>query len=220
MGSVMSRQQNETVYKELSSSMRQGLKDIYRQISTVSSERDDSGKNENSATDALFHEASTQLGEVLKTTEDATMSIMGVVEKHLELQAECSNLLKEMLSGARTTKKRKERLKEIIDFWGQDLTNVLTTLSFQDITGQRIKKVVNALNQIERRVVELYVSSGLVMEGAEREPDRDAASLHTEAKQAVENFRNSRKSPSRLKGPDADGCSQNAIDDMLSQLGL
>ncbi|MDR2054843.1 MAG: protein phosphatase CheZ [Desulfovibrio sp.] len=213
----MSEQPNATVYKDLSATMRQGLKDIYQQISTASA-----GQNRAASapvTDALFHEASAQLDEVLKATESAAMSIMEIVERHLTLQAESATMLERMRSG-RATKASKERLREINDLLGQDLTTLLTALSFQDITGQRIKKVVGALNEIERRVVDLYVSSGLVMEGAEKDPTRDAASLRDEADRAVEDFRNSRKTTSVLKGPDANACSQNAIDDMLSQLGL
>ena len=73
-----------TVYRQLSTDMRQGLKDIYQQISTASSDQ----ASPVPETDALFHEASDQLGEVLKATETATMSIMEIVEKHLDLQAE------------------------------------------------------------------------------------------------------------------------------------
>jgi chemotaxis protein CheZ len=212
----MPKQPKATVYKELSATMRQGLKDIYRKISTASA----AGQGcPAPVTDVLFHEASAQLGEVLKTTENAAMSIMEIVERHLDLQAESAAILERMRSG-RATKALKERLREINDLLGQDLTTLLTSLSFQDITGQRIKKVVGALNEIERRVVDLYVSSGLVMEGAEKDPTRDAASLRDEADRAVEDFRNSRGSASALKGPDANACSQNAIDDMLSQLGL
>ena len=78
-----------TVYKQLSTDMRQGLKDIYQQISTASSDQ----ASPVPETDALFHEASDQLGEVLKATETATMSIMEIVEKHLDLQAESAELL-------------------------------------------------------------------------------------------------------------------------------
>ncbi|MDR2573440.1 MAG: protein phosphatase CheZ [Desulfovibrio sp.] len=216
----MSEQSKETVYKELNSVMRQGLKDIYRRISAASSGEGGEGDvSSGPATDVLFHEASAQLGEVLKTTESAAMSIMEIVEKHLELQAESAAILERMRSG-RATKAGKRRLEEINALWGEDLTALLTALSFQDITGQRIKKAVNALGQIERRVVELYVSSGLMMEGAEKDPARDAASLRDEAEKAVENLRGGHGQASVLKGPDAKGCSQGAIDDMLSQLGL
>ena len=77
-----------------------------------------------------------------------------------------------------------------------------------------------ALNAIEDSVVQLYISSGLIMEGAERDPAKDSDTLQAEAQKAVDDFRENRKAGSELKGPDKDGISQNAIDDMLAQLGL
>lgn len=212
----MSEKKTEpTVYKQLSTNMRQGLKDIYQQISTASSGQAVCAPE----TDALFHEASDQLDEVLKATETATMSIMEIVEKHLDLQAESAELLTAV--GENTaTPGQKARLAEINNQLGDDLTSLLTTLSFQDITGQRIKRVVTALNKIENSVVELYVSSGLIMEGAEKDPAKDSAALQDEAQKAVEDFRQNRKVTSDLKGPGKGDVSQGAIDDMLSQLGL
>ncbi len=215
-GNGMAEQHDEpAVYKQLSTEMRQGLKDIYQQISTASSDQATPVPD----TDALFHEASDQLGEVLKATETATMSIMEIVEKHLDLQAESAELLAAVREGT-ATESQKLRLSEINNQLGDDLTSLLTTLSFQDITGQRIKRVVAALNKIESSVVELYVSSGLIMEGAEKDPAKDAQALQDEARKAVEDFRQNRKVSSELKGPGKDGVSQGAIDDMLAQLGM
>ena len=76
------------VYRQLSADMRQGLKDIYQQISTASQSKPLTDAD----TDALFHEATAQLAEVLKATESATMSIMEVVERHLDLQAQNTEL--------------------------------------------------------------------------------------------------------------------------------
>lgn len=215
-GNGMAEQHDEpAVYKQLSTEMRQGLKDIYQQISTASSDQATPVPD----TDALFHEASDQLGEVLKATETATMSIMEIVEKHLDLQAESAELLAAVREGV-ATESQKLRLSEINNQLGDDLTSLLTSLSFQDITGQRIKRVVAALNKIESSVVELYVSSGLIMEGAEKDPAKDTQALQDEARKAVEDFRQNRKVSSELKGPDKDGVSQDAIDDMLAQLGM
>lgn len=195
--------------------MRRGLKDIYQQISTVSNDTAIDGRK----TDALFSEASDQLDEVVRTTESAAMSIMEIVEKHLEQQAESAAIIAR-LKAAEASPADIDKLAAINDSLGADLTSVLTTLSFQDITGQRIKKVVAALNAIEDSVVQLYISSGLIMEGAERDPGKDSETLQEEARQAVNDFRENRKSGSELKGPDKNGVSQSAIDDMLAQLGL
>lgn len=208
------QKRQEAVYRQLSADMREGLKDIYQQISTASAA-------DGQGTDALFHEASAQLDEVLKDTESAAMSIMAFVEKHMQLQAESAHLIWAAGGGDKMS-----RLAAINSELGTDLANLLTTLSFQDITGQRIKKVVNALNGIERRVVDLYVASGLIMDGAEKDPAKDAETLHAEARQAVADFREGLQKPeakaqaSELKGPDKNGMSQGAIDDMLAQLGF
>lgn len=201
-----------TVYKQLSADMRDGLKNIYQQISTASN------ADLPPRTDLLFTEASDQLDEVVKTTEQAAMTIMEVVEKQLELTQESSELIERL-------KKKNDaadlaRLAEINAGLQDDLTSVITALSFQDLTGQRIKKVVAALNSIETSVVELYLSSGLVMDGAEKDPQKDAQTLQAEAQQAMRDFSEKRKVVSELKGPDKNGVSQSAIDDMLAQLGL
>ena len=212
----MAEQRDESaVYKQLSTEMRQGLKNIYQQISSASSDQG----TPVSDTDALFHEASDQLGEVLKATETAAVNIMEIVEKHLDLQTESAALLEAVRSGT-AADTQTARLAEINNQLGDDLTTLLTILSFQDITGQRIKKVVEALNKIEKSVVELYVSSGLIMEGAEKNPHKDVQTLQDEARKAVEDFRQNRRVSSEIKGPDANGFSQNAIDDMLAQLGM
>lgn len=209
------KQAEPTVYKLLSTDMRQGLKNIYQQISTASGDQAVPAPE----TDALFHEASDQLGEVLKATETATMSIMEIVEKHLDLQAESAQLLAAVRENT-ATPGQAARLEEINRQLGDDLTRLLTALSFQDITGQRIKRVVTALNKIEDSVVELYVSSGLIMDGAEKNPGKDAQALQSEAQKAVQDFRQNRKVASTLKGPDKDSVSQSSIDDMLAQLGM
>ena len=84
------------------------VKDIYQQISTASSDQ----ASPVPETAALFHEASDQLGEVLKATETATMSIMEIVEKHLDLQAESAELLAAVREGT-ATESQKVRLAEI-----------------------------------------------------------------------------------------------------------
>lgn len=211
----MSKKMDQSaVYRQLSTDMRQGLKDIYQQIATASKD----APQTDMSTDTLFHEASDQLDEVLKATEAATMKIMEIVERHMDIQAESAAILDEMAARG-DAPEQVARLREHNALLGEDLGNVLTSLSFQDITGQRIKRVVTALNQIESKVVELYVSSGLMLEGARNAPEKDPAQLQTEARKAVEDFRQQRQG-GELKGPDKNGFSQSAIDDMLSQLGM
>lgn len=194
--------------------MREGLKNIYQQISSASVETKDPEKK----TTALITEASSQLDEVIKATESAAMNIMTIVEKQFELARQSTELISKLQSDL-PQNDALHRLGEINDQLVNDLTEVLTSLGFQDITGQRIKKVMTALKTIEQSVLDLYLSSGLVMNAAEDNPEGDVEVLQAEAQKAVENYRDKVCKP-ELKGPDKNAPSQEAIDDMLSQLGL
>lgn len=199
------------LYRQLNAEMRAGLKNIYHQASSAN-------QTAGHPTDALFTEASGELDEVVKTTESAAMRIMEIIEKQQDDSQEAENLL----AGLQTKFGNDPdicRLAEICRQQGNERTELLTTLSFQDITGQRIKKVVNALAAIENSVLELYLASGLMLEAAEKEPKKDVKEIKIEAHQAVSCYKDACKS-SELKGPDKNAPSQAAIDDMLAQLGL
>lgn len=201
------------LYKQLSEEMRDGLKNIYQQISSASTE----AAHTDADTGALITEASKQLDEVIKDTESAAMNIMRIVEK----QFETAGKSEELLQSVKAELPENDAISKLLAINGElinDLTEVLTALSFQDITGQRIKKVMHALKAIEESVLDLYLSSGLVMNAAEKNPDADAEQVQAAAQKAVEEYRNNAKS--ELKGPDKNAPSQEAIDDMLAQLGL
>lgn len=212
----MDEQTNEPIYRQLSNDMREGLRDIYQQITSASAQ----GDNPPHDTDAraLFHEATAQLNEVLKSTEEATTNILEIVEKTEEDQEEASRIL-ESLKESETAKAKIARLEAINSQLGENLVNLTLQLSFQDLTGQRIKKVVTALRKIEDTVVHLYLTSGLIMEGAKNDPKKAAHELKAEAEEAVEQFRSQRVVNSELKGPDS-SISQGNIDNILAQLGL
>ena len=205
----------EPIYKQLSADMREGLKDIYQQITSVS----DKDVQTRASDHALFLEATSQLDEVLKATEEAASNTLGIIEKIENNQEEVSNIIKQLREGGPSEAKL-ARLESLNKQFSEDLVDLTLQMSFQDLTGQRIKRVVAALNKIEDRVVKLYITSGLIMEGAENDPKKDATELKAEAAKAVEDFANHRTKPSELKGPDKNGISQSAIDDMLAQLGM
>lgn len=214
MSPINGAKESPMVYKQLSEEMRAGLKNIYQQISSASgSDRDPEHK-----ASALITEASSQLDEVIKTTETATMKIMTIVEKQFGLAEKSATLLSQLRSSLSDDDDLKELIR-INQELTQDLTEVLTSLSFQDITGQRIKKAMTALKGIEQSVLDLYLSSGLVMKAADEDPGGDADKLQAEAQKAVEEYRDI-AARSELKGPDKNALSQETIDAMLSQLGL
>lgn len=195
-------------YRSISTDLQDGLKSIYREITAAASNGQASGTPASAdSTDEIFSEASRQLSEILVTTETATESIMTVVEKHLERNAQSMAILDRI--GASADAEDVAVLRSGAETLDQDLMEIMTTLSFQDLTGQRIKRIVTALQQIEKVVFELYMATGLSMKAMAENPD-----------QPVEEIRQASKArASELKGPQPDS-SQSDVDDLLSQLGL
>lgn len=195
-------------YRRLSRDMRNGLQEIYQEISRAT--RPD-GKLEGEPVlqaEQLFLEASRQLDDILQTTEQATEEIMDVVEKHIALQEEA----KSMLAKLRKTRKANEDIMKLIDInneLGENLIKIMTSLSFQDLTGQRIKRIIAALKRIESTTFDLYVSTGLSIKAREEAPSKDLEVIAQESKAKT----------TQLKGPQMDS-NQNDVDDLLKQLGL
>lgn len=87
-----------------------------------------------------FQEASQQLGAVVRATEAATNNIMAAAEEIEDIVSEVRSQLPEGYQNS--------RLKDL-----NDLTlRIFESCNFQDLTGQRITKVVHALSFIEERI--------------------------------------------------------------------
>lgn len=98
--------------------------------------------------------ATDELDAVVKSTEEATGKIMDNCEK-LEMIAE------EMGEGA-----QKDSVFEAV-------TNIYEACGFQDITGQRISKVVNTLRHIETQVNMIVEAVGLEVGAADMDADKE-----------------------------------------------
>ncbi len=206
-------------YRRISKDMRGGLRRIYKEASAAQSMEQAAGGLEldKAAADQLFHDASEQLSAVLRQTEDAANAIMAVVEKHLDLQAESADLLQKARRG-NATDGEWERLIASNAALGEDLVAMMTVMSFQDLAGQRIKKVDSAIRRIESTVLELYVSSGLMIKAYEEKPGQRLEDIEENAKATVADI-TQKVVGSELKGP-GDGADQGDIDALLAQFGL
>ena len=99
--------------------------------------------------------ATDELDAVVSATEVATNAIMGAAEKIEAVAAEIGGAGAEALSNA--------------------VTEIYEACSFQDITGQRIGKVVTALKEIERKVETVVEKFG---------PDRETREKLKQIRQA------------------------------------
>ena len=94
--------------------------------------------------------ASDELSAIIGATEQATESIFEAVERIEELSQEMTPDMAERVAGA--------------------VTNIYEACGFQDITGQRITKIVKALQSIEEKVNDLLVAFGEDDGAAQRKP--------------------------------------------------
>ncbi|GFM38354.1 protein phosphatase CheZ [Desulfovibrio psychrotolerans] len=196
-------------YRRISEDMRDGLQSIYKEISSAAKKENGGPEASPQAqTNQLFSEASMQLDEVRVTLEEATGKIMDVLELQMVLRTKAASHLKD-LSARYANDKDVKALLTLEDNLGNSLTDIMTHLSFQDLTGQRIKRIINAIQRIEATVLDLYLSTGLIIKAREENPEEDFDALEAKSKQKV----------SELKGPTRDA-SQNDVDDLLAQLGL
>lgn len=199
------------LHKHINTEMRQGLQNIYKTITSVAgpgecATQEDTGK--------LFCEATEQLNEVMATTFEATESIMGEVERLLDIVQETSESLEKIKSSGNGDA---ETLLGHMGTCEESLTQIMTSLSFQDLTGQRLKKVVAALGEIQDSIFEMYVSSGLMLKTREEMPEKEIEEIEAESKRRMNELKETKGS--ELKGPTR-GTSQNDVDSLLADLGL
>ncbi len=136
-------------------------------------------------------EASDQLSAIVGATEQATNEIFEAVESIEEL---ASTMAPEQA----------ERITEAV-------TRVYEACSFQDITGQRISKVVAALQNVESRVDALLQAFG-------QEPGAAASGARTPAGESTATKPGARPEEELMHGPALPGeaNSQDDIDTLLA----
>lgn len=156
--------------------------EIYKGIQDIAG-KINSAKLEISSVDGeSIKDASLELDAVVKHTERAANQIMDAAEK---IQALASNLPK---GGEEIT---------------EQVTKLFEACDFQDITGQRISKVVNVLIDIEESVNNLLG----VLEGK----------LDVKVLKGKKKKRGNRPDEDLMNGPQLDKPSQDDIDKLFSQ---
>lgn len=117
--------------------------------------------------------ASQQLSDVIKSTEEATNTIMSLTDILLDHQT----ALGEALAKLRNHKHRSRDYQEIIDRIEQlhredekTLMEIITNLSFQDLTGQRINKIVAMVATVQNKLCDLIQAFGIKVRAEIAEP--------------------------------------------------
>lgn len=116
------------------------------------------------AKDDKLSSASLELSAVVKSTEEATQAIMQVAEHLDEIAREVTSLVSDTYIVS--------RLNEM----SESITKLFEACSFQDLTGQRITKVVKTIDFIEERIETMQVIWG--RKDLERIPVREEDVIH------------------------------------------
>lgn len=148
-------------------------------------------------------DASQQLDAIVSQTEQATGSIMDSCEQLEGINERIKDRListeppidPDVLAG----------VDDAVMEGQQHITRIFESCNFQDLTGQRIKKIVTTLNEIERQVLRMVVVFGL---------NKDTGTLDEDTKKDLQS------DAELLNGPQLPGSSleQDDIDDILDTL--
>jgi len=187
----------EVFFQRLNQEIMGRLGDIYREISSFQGPAPALNGDPESVAQAgeLMAEASHRLDQVIQATEKATFEIIELVERNLHVPDELLAVMRQSQCDLTT----KDKAESLCARLSADLVEIMTCLSFQDLTGQRIKRVIDMLGKVRDMVAELYLSAGILVKAKEKEPDQPLEELKKDAKAKV---------------------SQSEVDDLLAQLNL
>lgn len=105
-------------------------------------------------------EASLQLADIAKSTEKATHVIMEHVEQVLDSQDVILDKVEAIETGGDAIKAASE-IRQIVLDNKEAMMEIITGLSFQDITGQKIKAIINLIGEVEKRIIQLIITFGI-----------------------------------------------------------
>jgi chemotaxis regulatin CheY-phosphate phosphatase CheZ len=148
------------------------------------------------------------------------MKIMDINEEQMEIANDEINCLTSFITGEgdeNLNSLSSERLLEVINRQMDVLKKIndlgmrmMEPLSFQDLVGQRIQKIVKLIRTMETRIEDIIVTFGIKVMKHREDPDKSFDDLSKE----VEDYRSELKSPQRKK----EGLDQAAIDELLAAM--
>ena len=142
--------------------------DLYKEVGKVTRKLHDALKSFHDSIDPKLRDLATtdmpnakdKLEFVIKSTEEAANKTMGIVEKYIASMDTLSGHIGKLQKPAESVQYLKAFQAEL----EEDMNAVLMTQSFQDLTGQTIKKVIALVSNLERELVELIATFGVKLE--------------------------------------------------------
>ncbi len=217
---------DDNFFKNLSSDMTGGLKELALLI--INFRRDLRSRICPEITDLAVNqipEAADQLEGIIETTEVAANKIMDNLDSMQGQTDQMGLILKSLKNGdldlsgdkACLDPQTVEAITPLIKYMQSDIqkhdsliSDSFIQMSFQDLTGQRIKRIMTLVTHMEQRLKELIISFGIQLTEHEKNPHISEAELQQTIKDKV----------TELSGPQraGQGLDQSGIDDLLMNL--
>lgn len=161
----------EQANKIMNNIIQKSQSDLFKEVGKVARKLHDSLKSFREALDPKLKEIATermpravdQLQMVIDKTEEAANTTMEIVEKYILKMDDVANHIRQIQGPSESI----EFLRDFKNSLEDDLTEILTTQSFQDLTGQVLKKVITLVGDLEVELVRLITTFGLKIEEKE-----------------------------------------------------
>lgn len=161
----------EQANKIMNNIIQKSQSDLFKEVGKVARKLHDSLKNFREALDPRLKEIATekmpravdQLQMVIDKTEEAAQRTLEIAEKYILQMDNFANHLRQIQGPAESI----EVLKNFKNSLEDDLTEIITTQSFQDLTGQVLKKVISLVGDLEVELIRLIKTFGLKIEEKE-----------------------------------------------------
>lgn len=165
-------------------------------------------------------EASNQLEGIVEATEDATNQILSAAETMLDDQGKIKKIMDELKGikfskgskGKETTDAVLGELETLYQSNNANLMDVMSACNFQDLTGQRIQKIIALVHGIESKIMKMILTFNIRKQEKTGDLDDEKIVKEKEMLAKIEEM--------ELKGPKRKGeaVSQGEVDDLLGDL--
>jgi chemotaxis protein CheZ len=228
---------SDQFYKEISEEMFNEIGKMARELSiSIKTPLDEDMKNVDISQAGVDLEgAKGKLQDIVEMTEKATMVIMDISEN---IQEGCDEIKKNLTEIQKINfigrlekeaqKEEQEKLIAAIESTDKlikniiiNISRILESLSFQDLSGQQIKKILSVLSSVQVQLLSMLVTFGVKLKKKEEYESLAVGEKEDLVHQEVDKMKS--KVSDEVWEDEAEGegpLNQNAVDDLLAELGF